>query len=188
MADKRIEKTRKLIKDTFLELSKTIPAEKITVKAICDKANINRGTFYYHYLDVPDLIEKLGTDAAERVADAILSRYSFDGQTTDLLEDLFRCLRDYPEDARLLFGIGSSSAEKGLSYLFMTMKEAAMPHWKTKSHVTDEQLEVIFNHTMNSIFNLLRLWLSGKVSMEETEFRELYGNIILNGIYTYVYR
>lgn len=114
MGDKRIEKTKALIKDTFLALSLTTPAEKITVKAICDKANINRGTFYYHYLDVPDLIEKLGTDAAERVAKAIISHYNFDGETTELLEDLFRCLDEYPEDARILFGIGSSSAEKGL--------------------------------------------------------------------------
>lgn len=188
MGDKRIEKTKALIKDTFLALSLTTPAEKITVKAICDKANINRGTFYYHYLDVPDLIEKLGTDAAERVAKAIISHYNFDGETTELLEDLFRCLDEYPEDARILFGIGSSSADKGLEYLYRTMREASMPHWRAKSHATDNQLEVIFNHTMNSIFNLLRLWQSGAVNMREEDFRELYGNIIVNGIYTYVYK
>ena len=62
-----------------------------------------------------------------------------------------------------------------------------MPHWRAKSNVTDVQLEVIFNHTMHSIFNLLRLWQSGQVNMEEKEFRELYGNIIIRGIYTYVY-
>ena len=187
MADKRIEKTKVLIKDTFLSLSLTVPAEKITVKAICDKANINRGTFYYHYLDVPDLIEKLGTDAADRLAQAILKRYDFDGETSELLEDLFHCLKENPEDARLLFGIGSSRADKGLDHLYKTMRDAAMPHWRAKSNVTDVQLEVIFNHTMHSIFNLLRLWQSGQVNMEEKEFRELYGNIIIRGIYTYVY-
>lgn len=188
MYDKRIEKTRSLIKTSFLELSKSVPAEKITVKAICEKANINRGTFYYHYLDVPDLIEKLGTDAAKRIAGAILGRYQFDGQTKDLLNDLFQCLRAFPEDAWLLFGVGCSSAQKGLDELYKIIKTKAMPQWKAKSHLTDAQLEVIFNHTMNSIFNLLRLWLSGSVNMEETQFKELYGNIILNGIYTYIYR
>lgn len=188
MADKRIEKTKALIKNTFLSLSLTTPAERITVKAICDKANINRGTFYYHYLDVPDLIEKLGTDAADRLAKAILKRYDFDGETSALVEDLFRCLKENPEDARLLFGIGSSSADKGLDHLYKTMRDAAMPHWRAKSHVTDEQLEVIFNHTMHSIFNLLRLWQNGQVDMEEAEFRALYGNIVLNGIYSYIYK
>ena len=56
MADKRIEKTKLLIKNTFLDLIKTKNIDKITVKAICDSANINRGTFYYHYLDVADLV------------------------------------------------------------------------------------------------------------------------------------
>ena len=68
------------------------------------------------------------------------------------------------------------------------MRDAAMPHWKAKSHATDDQLEVIFNHTMNSIFNLLKLWQSGNVNMKEEDFRDLYGNIIVNGIYTYVYK
>lgn len=188
MADKRIEKTKALIKKTFLELAEKKPAEKISVSEICEKANINRGTFYYHYLDVPDLIDKLGISAAERVSEAILSRYSFDGETTGLLEDLFRCLREYPEDARLLFGLGSSIADKGLNYMYETMRTVALPQWKKKSHVPDEQLEIIYNHTMHSIFNLLRLWQSGSVNMSEEEFRVLYGNIIVNGIYTYVYK
>ena len=187
MGDKRIEKTKALIKDNFLDLSKSTPAEKITVKAICEKANINRGTFYYHYLDVPDLIEKLGIDAAERVAQSILSRYNFDGETSNLLEDLFKCLKEYPDDAKLLFG-NSKSSDQGLDYLYKTMRDVAMPHWKAKSHVSDEQLEVIFNHTMHSIFNLLRLWSSGEINMRESEFKELYSNIIINGIYTYIYR
>ena len=104
MGDKRIEKTKALIKKTFLELAETSDVERITVKAICDRANINRGTFYYHYLDVPDLIEKLETAAAERITQSILARYHFDRKTSDLLEDLFLCLKKYPEDALLLFG------------------------------------------------------------------------------------
>lgn len=188
MADKRIEKTKLLIKNTFLELSETIDMERITVKAICDRANINRGTFYYHYLDVPDLIEKLETAAAERIAQSILSRYYFDKETSELLEDLFLCLKEYPEDALLLFGKKRSSSEKGLEHLYNTLKNTALPQWKAKSHVTEEQAEVIFNHTMHSIFNLLRLWESGEVHMVEKEFRELYNNIITYGIYSYIYK
>lgn len=189
MADKRIEKTKLLIKKTFLDLAKTTDINKITVKAICDRANINRGTFYYHYLDVIDLIEKLEISAAERIAEAILSRYHFDGETSDLLDDLFLCLKEYPEDALILFGRKKSgSAGKGLNYLYNTIKETALPQWMAKSHVTEEQSEIIFNHTMHSIFHLLILWESGEVHMPEKDFRELYNNIILYGIYSYIYK
>lgn len=189
MADKRIEKTKLLIKNTFLDLIKTKNIDKITVKAICDGANINRGTFYYHYLDVADLVENLEISAAKRIAHSILNRYHFDGNTSDLLDDLFLCLKEYPEDALLLFGEKKHlSSEKGLDCLYDTLKAAAFPHWREKSDITEEQLDVIFNHTMHSIFNLLKLWESGKINMEEKEFQELYNNIIIYGIYSYIYK
>lgn len=188
MTDKRIEKTKLLIKKTFLDLAKTTNMDRITVKAICDRANINRGTFYYHYLDVIDLIEKLEIAAAEKVAQSILTRYHFDGETNDLLEDLFLCLKQYPDDALLLFGEKTSGTEKGLMHLSNILKKATFPQWKAKSNATEEQLEVIFNHTMHSIFNLLKLWESGNINMSEKDFRELYNNIIVHGIYSYIYR
>lgn len=57
--DVRSQRTRQLISDAFMELLEDKPAAKITVTEICQKANINRATFYKHYLDVPDLHEQL---------------------------------------------------------------------------------------------------------------------------------
>lgn len=57
--DARVRYTRKIIQDVFLELLKEKPVTKITVKEICDKAEINRGTFYKHYQDCYDLLEKI---------------------------------------------------------------------------------------------------------------------------------
>ena len=44
---------------------KTTSVEKITVKEICEHAEINRSTFYKHYQDVYDLMEKLENEAVE---------------------------------------------------------------------------------------------------------------------------
>ena len=57
--DARLRYTRMVIKNSFVELLKKRPINKITVKEICDKAEINRATFYKHYLDVYDLLDKL---------------------------------------------------------------------------------------------------------------------------------
>ena len=37
------------MKAAMLELMQKIPFEKITVKSICQRAGVNRGTFYSHY-------------------------------------------------------------------------------------------------------------------------------------------
>lgn len=47
------------MKAAMLELMQTMPFEKITVKNICQKAGVNRGTFYYHYTDMNDMLESI---------------------------------------------------------------------------------------------------------------------------------
>jgi AcrR family transcriptional regulator len=57
--DPRIQRTRKLIMDSFMELSSKKEFKDITVKDITAEALINRATFYYHFEDIYDLLEKV---------------------------------------------------------------------------------------------------------------------------------
>ena len=57
--DPRILRTRKLIMDSFIELSGKKEFKEITVKDITTEAMINRATFYYHFEDIYDLLEKV---------------------------------------------------------------------------------------------------------------------------------
>ncbi|MDO5813306.1 MAG: TetR/AcrR family transcriptional regulator [Bacillota bacterium] len=41
----------------FLELLEKKDFEYITIKEICQKANVNRSTFYLHYENMGDLLE-----------------------------------------------------------------------------------------------------------------------------------
>lgn len=56
--DPRIRRTRKLIMDAFIELSSQKEFKDITVKDITAEAMINRATFYYHFEDIYDLLDK----------------------------------------------------------------------------------------------------------------------------------
>lgn len=60
--DRRTMKTRKAITDALAELLTEKELHNVTVKEITEKADINRGTFYKHYLDVYDLYDKLEQD------------------------------------------------------------------------------------------------------------------------------
>lgn len=63
--DLRIEKTKRNIVNAFLELRAKKPLEKITVKELSEKAEINKATFYLHYHDIYDLSETLERDVVE---------------------------------------------------------------------------------------------------------------------------
>ncbi len=57
--DLRVIKTKKLIKDSFIQLIEENGYSKVTVTDIVNKALINRNTFYLHYLDKEDLIDEI---------------------------------------------------------------------------------------------------------------------------------
>ncbi|WHY00484.1 TetR family transcriptional regulator [Neobacillus sp. DY30] len=57
--DPRVMRTRKLIMDSFLEVSKKKEFKDIKILDITKEATVNRATFYYHFMDKYDLREKL---------------------------------------------------------------------------------------------------------------------------------
>lgn len=63
--------TRKAIKETFLALLEERPLADITVKDIVEKCGINRNSFYYHYQDLPALLEEIVREDTE----AIIRKY-----------------------------------------------------------------------------------------------------------------
>lgn len=65
--DRRTEKTRRIIMDTFMALLAEKGFEKITINDIAERANINRGTVYLHYVDKFDLLEKCIENYVERL-------------------------------------------------------------------------------------------------------------------------
>lgn len=56
--DIRVIRTRKMIMEAFIELSRKKEFKDITIKDITEAAMINRATFYYHFEDIYDLLEK----------------------------------------------------------------------------------------------------------------------------------
>lgn len=51
--------TKKAIEASFLKLLNETPLSNITVKMIVDDCQINRNSFYYHFQDIPSLLEAI---------------------------------------------------------------------------------------------------------------------------------
>lgn len=57
--DPRVIRTRKLIMDAFIRLSKINDFANITINDITEEATINRSTFYSHFTDKYELLEQV---------------------------------------------------------------------------------------------------------------------------------
>jgi len=65
LSDRRIRKTRELIRQALIKLLLQKDLSGITVSELAALADINRGTFYLHYKDVPDLFSQIEDELVE---------------------------------------------------------------------------------------------------------------------------
>ncbi|MEC0179944.1 TetR/AcrR family transcriptional regulator [Paenibacillus peoriae] len=69
--DLRIIKTQKVIRDAFIDLLDKNGFEAITVQEIANAAMINRSTFYLHYVDKYDLLQKTADQALANIIELV---------------------------------------------------------------------------------------------------------------------
>lgn len=95
--DKRIRRTKKLLRQALTRLMLQKDFQSITVTDVVHEADINRGTFYAHYRDVYDLRDKI---EAEMIADFRGMIATIRPSETATLRPVLGRLMDYLEENR----------------------------------------------------------------------------------------
>jgi len=72
--DRRVLRTKLAIRQAFIVLLDQLDISQITITDICNEANINRKTFYNHYLNIHELIEEI-EEAMVLAFEQFLSKY-----------------------------------------------------------------------------------------------------------------
>ena len=75
MADKksdlRVVRTRKLIRDAFMDMVGEVGVARITVKDLTERAGINRKTFYRHYRSISDVVTEFENELLSDFSDIL---------------------------------------------------------------------------------------------------------------------
>ena len=69
--DRRIGRTRTMLHEALLSLLSEKPLESITVRELCERADVNRKTFYNHYLDLDTLLDELEDELVDRFSEQL---------------------------------------------------------------------------------------------------------------------
>ena len=119
--DIRIEKTERAIKQAFMELRAEKPLEKIRVKELCDRACINKSTFYAHYQDIYALANAMEDEMVEAVVASLpnLTARDVSERTEWLAREMFRAFVRHQNEINTLF----ADSRQGL---FINRVEAAL--------------------------------------------------------------
>lgn len=79
-----MNRTKSIIMDAFWQLLEEKPYNKISVKDIVDRCDLNRNTFYYHFHDIPELLES----SIQKEEDSIIQTYCNFGSPMDCITPL----------------------------------------------------------------------------------------------------
>ena len=102
--DLRVIKTKNLIYSTLMNLMKEKTFEEIRVSDICNRALINRSTFYAHYEDKYELLVDFINNLKEEFV-AKLSKNRNNLDTRDYYIELIKVFLDYVEDKKDIYSL-----------------------------------------------------------------------------------
>ena len=105
------EFTSRAIMDAFWLLYREKPMEKITVKAICEKAGCNRSTFYEYFTDSYSVLEAIEEELLE---------YTRHKLTEELPASLARSFPEVRLDMETLAPVSALYTEKGEYFSVLT--------------------------------------------------------------------
>lgn len=114
--DRRITRSRKALRAALIELMEERGFEGFTVNDLCERADLNRGTFYNHFKDKEDLLAQLedeimdGLEGLQKQMNALtlkdLAAYRLKKKPLPFLVDLFDYLRSEGDFLHAVLGPG----------------------------------------------------------------------------------
>lgn len=178
--DQRVRITKMLIREAFLKLLSVKPVSRISVSELCTAAQINRGTFYVHYLDIYDLMEQIEIDLLEAVEQSLMEILKDESKlrdATSMCTAIFSVLENNVELATILLGsYGNSETVDRFTELGKKFYMAAYKKYYPK--VNSDQLEALYTFISAGCISLLRRWLLGDKSVSIEHVAEEAGRII----------
>lgn len=149
--------TRTAIIRAFLQLLEERPLSKITVKDIVDVCGINRNTFYYHFEDIPALIEAISKEEF----DQLVEKHA----RVDSMEDcLMIAVDEILHKRRIVLHLYNSNNrdlyERELMNICQYVVETFLDSKITGQRIDPEDREILIRSYRCWCFGLLMDWIS----------------------------
>lgn len=155
--DKRALKTRRAITNALAELLSEKELRKITVQEISDLADVNRVTFYKHYLDIYDLYEKMENEVLSELGILILGYQ--ENNAENFAAGMVDYISDNPEIFKMIFsahntGVMRDKFEKMVEGLFRVIQSE-----KTDMDFSDNRLSYYCSYHASGCISVFEKWV-----------------------------
>ncbi|WP_294520601.1 TetR/AcrR family transcriptional regulator [uncultured Pseudoflavonifractor sp.] len=172
--NQRTRLTKRLLRESLLGLLEEKPVERITVKELCERAELNRSTFYAYYQDVVQLYYEMGNELVDALLDYVRDMGADRVQTEPMLayikerREMFALLIYNGQFMDMNAPLQRRVFEETIRYIWPAGAEMSVagPEWK-----------YILQYMFMGGSGLIHRWVRDGCDMEPAELAALLGGL-----------
>lgn len=183
--DRRVKFTKMLLKNSLVELMGKNPISKISVKMLCESADINRSTFYAHYTDQYGLLKQVEQEVIAELKKHI-TRDAFIKQSAQTVQSMNQILDYISKNAEvfkiLLSENGNSSFQKEIMIL---AQEKIISDILSNPNIDERTSEYLQRFAVTGALSIVQKWLQDGMIESTEKMSELASKLLYNGVSTF---
>lgn len=177
--DRRVKYTKMVLKESFIKLLEKKDISKISIKEICEDADINRATFYAHYNDQYDLLRKIENELLHNI-NAHLAEINQETNNMNailLAERIFEYLKENGRLCKLLLSErGDFNFQK---QVMMLVYDIIISQLTDNNMLTKEDAEYVYSFTITGCVGIVQKWLNEDMKKSAHFMAEMVVNLTL---------
>lgn len=181
-----MRRTKNAIRSAFEEMVCSLPPEKITVKELTLRAQINRKTFYLHYTCIEDLYEEFIRALADGYAEEMAKTALGKGGSFNV-EELTRVFFEYySSQGRLAeIVICDPAYRKYCNRLFSITLQRNCAQFNPYSHLPPEEQNIVFTYLCYASEELYCQWVADGKKIPLDRIIKMASTLLAHGLYGY---
>ncbi|MBW3111502.1 TetR family transcriptional regulator C-terminal domain-containing protein [Bacillus sp. MCCB 382] len=179
--DRRKKYTRMVLKESLLKLLKKQSISSITIKDICETADINRSTYYAHYANQYELLEEIEEEFIADLTET-LGQYNFskEEEALQMTEKLFEYLAEKRDICETLLSENTDMyfLKKGM----VITHEFIFKNWRTDDRIDQETYDYINMFMVSGSIHVIKNWLENGMDKSPGEMAGILHRFINRGL------
>lgn len=184
--DRRVKYTKMVLRESLITLMQRKPVSRISIKELCEEADVNRATFYAHYADQFDLLQKIQSDFIDDIK-SYLDNFALEVGETDLLQMITKICEYIAQNGELCrVLLGSNGNADFQTNVMRIISQRIVFEWVKKKRVDGVTAEYIYTYVATGSVGVIRKWLSDPHPKSPGEIAELITRLANKGIETFI--
>lgn len=181
--DRRVRKTRRQLRECLISLLKEKKVQDITVRELTDMADLNRGTFYLHYKDVFDLLEKTEAELQDEFNQLVLKHDAVDlkQRPAVIFNEIYSLVYENADLIEIL--LGENGDLNFVNRLKKLIREKCLKDWMEVFRTGNPAVfDAFFSYIASGYVGLVQYWLQTGLKETPQQMAKLTEQIITQGI------